>query len=553
MECEGGQQNADSVPAHPPHLSFPQARLPDRALATYRSMRDAGLHPNRVTACAVATELSRAASRGARGGAAPALARAALAVWTDDVQTDPVWVTDATAVVVGMNAAAEAGEGGRARAILDAARVAPTAAMVNVLIKAAPDPATLATVLADAAAWRVPANDVTANSIVAAHARFGALASARSALDAALAAGGGRDGWAHAALGAAYVKAGRQDDAEALIEECERVGARAHVSLWSALVDGAARAGNAPRAAALVGRMQAAGVPPNAVTFNALLRAHCTPVAATTTPPTTPRPSALAGVLTTLAAMGDAGVRPGIDTYNTLMGGALARGAPAAVPRLFRCALRAGATPDALSWTTLVAALGRLGRADDAVAAFARYEAAGDAVAPVDGAALAALVDALARAGALARARSPLRRAAALAAAAGAPPPSPAYGAAVAGAARSGDAVGAASLVAEFAAAGGTPDEGMLAALASASSRSEREVRAAVAALRSAATGAPPRVRRELSSAARVVVTAAEAGAAQRGAGLERIKWWLGLPNRLYESDEDGSGESVAPGEEPVV
>ena len=154
--------------------------------------------------------------------------------------------------------------------------------------------------------------------------------------------------------------------------------------------------------------MRAAGVPPNAVTFNALLRAHCTPVvAAHTAPPTTPRPSALAGVLTTLAAMGDAGVRPGIDTYNTLMGGALARGAPAAVPRLFRCALRAGATPDALSWTTLVAALGRLGRADDAVAAFARYEAAGDAVAPVDGAALAALVDALARAGALARARAP--------------------------------------------------------------------------------------------------------------------------------------------------
>ena len=224
-----GNENACSRAPHNAPIPT-QARLPDRALTTYRSMRDAGLHPNRVTACAVATELSRAAARGARGGAAPALARAALAVWTEDVETDPAWVTDATAVVVGMNAAAEAGEGGRARAILDASRVAPTAAMVNVLIKAALDAATLASVLDDAAAWRVPANDVTANSIVAAHARFGALTPARAALDAALAAGGGRDGWAYAALGAAYVKAGRQGDAEALVEECARVGARARTS-----------------------------------------------------------------------------------------------------------------------------------------------------------------------------------------------------------------------------------------------------------------------------------------------------------------------------------
>ena len=61
------------------------------------------------------------------------------------------------------------------------------------------------------------------------------------------------------------------------------------------------------------------------------------------------------------------GVAPTAVTFNTLMDACLARGAPAAVPRLFRALLGAGLAPDAVSYTTLVAAFARLGRPDDAV------------------------------------------------------------------------------------------------------------------------------------------------------------------------------------------
>ena len=70
-----------------------------------------------------------------------------------------------------------------------------------------------------------------------------------------------------------------------------------------------------------------------------------------------------------LRRMGAAGVAPSADTFNTLMGACLARGEPAAVPRLFRRLIGLGHAPDALSYTSLISALTRLGRPLDAVRA----------------------------------------------------------------------------------------------------------------------------------------------------------------------------------------
>jgi hypothetical protein len=70
--------------------------------------------------------------------------------------------------------------------------------------------------------------------------------------------------------------------------------------------------------------------------------------------------------------MRGAGVAPTAVTFNTLMDACLARGAPAAVPRMFRALLAARLAPDAASYTTLVAAFARLGRPDDAVRAAPR-------------------------------------------------------------------------------------------------------------------------------------------------------------------------------------
>ena len=65
--------------------------------------------------------------------------------------------------------------------------------------------------------------------------------------------------------------------------------------------------------------------------------------------------------------MGMAGVVPSTDTFNTLMGACLSRGDPGAVPRLFRRLISLGHTPDALSYTSLITSLTRLGRPEDAV------------------------------------------------------------------------------------------------------------------------------------------------------------------------------------------
>ncbi len=71
--------------------------------------------------------------------------------------------------------------------------------------------------------------------------------------------------------------------------------------------------------------------------------------------------------LETLRSMGMAGVVPSTDTFNTLMGACLSRGDPGAVPRMFRRLISLGHTPDALSYTSLITSLTRLGRPEDAV------------------------------------------------------------------------------------------------------------------------------------------------------------------------------------------
>ena len=71
--------------------------------------------------------------------------------------------------------------------------------------------------------------------------------------------------------------------------------------------------------------------------------------------------------LMTLREMGMAGVVPSTDTFNTLMSACFDRGDPSAIPHLFRRLISLGHSPDALSYTSLIAALTRIERPEDAV------------------------------------------------------------------------------------------------------------------------------------------------------------------------------------------
>ena len=65
--------------------------------------------------------------------------------------------------------------------------------------------------------------------------------------------------------------------------------------------------------------------------------------------------------------MGEEGVHPREDTFNTLMEGALTADNPEMVPNLFKQLLGLRLRPDSLSYTALITALSRLSRYEAAV------------------------------------------------------------------------------------------------------------------------------------------------------------------------------------------
>ena len=65
--------------------------------------------------------------------------------------------------------------------------------------------------------------------------------------------------------------------------------------------------------------------------------------------------------------MGEAGVHPREDTFNTLMEGALQNQDADLVPQLFQQLISLDLEPDSLSYTALITALARLSKPDVAV------------------------------------------------------------------------------------------------------------------------------------------------------------------------------------------
>ena len=145
-------------------------------------------------------------------------------------------------------------------------------------------------------------------------------------------------------------------------------------------------------------------------------------------------------------------------------------------------------------------------------------------------------------------ARAALDRAAAAAASVGDPPPTAAYGAALAGHARLGQASKALEVLHAFTAAGGAPDGAMLDAVAGACVFA-RDDATALAVIRAVETHGSPddkaRVRRTLAGLVPAPErrtarrSRADGGGAGRSESLERIKFWLGLPNSYYGGEEE--------------
>ena len=295
-----------------------------------------------------------------------------------------------------------------------------------------------------------------------------------------------------------------------------------------------------------------------------------------------------------LGEMQAAGVAPTVETFNTLMSAAVAAGEPQLALDMHARLRASGLRPDGLTYTTLIQAHGRLGHGGDAAAAFEALLR--DRSAAVDVRAYNALVDALARNGDMAAAERMLERAAELAdkqgrwgceveawvhtgrmchlllrpwalgpipcahncrhlplSCAALPPPVEAYGALVAGYARTLSVGPAAAVVRRFHAAGGSPDGPMLDILANVAIRAG-DYRVAWQAARAleligrdvdkakyAALLEEVRARQAAGGAGGAAADADRPGhnrswaayqrrrdARKRGVALERFKFWLG-------------------------
>jgi leucine-rich PPR motif-containing protein len=153
-----------------------------------------------------------------------------------------------------------------------------------------------------------------------------------------------------------------------------------------------------------------------------------------------------------------------VDTFNTLMAAAVAAGECPLALDLAQRLRGAALNPDALTYTILIQAHGRLGQVAEAAGTFEALLR--DRSAAPDLRAYNAMVDALARNGDMAAAERMLQAATDLASKQGLPPPLEAYGAVVAGYARQVAVGPAVAVVRRFHAAGGSPDAPMLDILA---------------------------------------------------------------------------------------
>lgn len=571
----------------------------ESALEAFRDLQSQGLTANVVTYCGLISALGKERRRGLR------YAATAAELWGELVASGAQ--LDAAAYRAGIKACVDVGKLKEADRVLQrmaAAGAKPDARAYNALLAgharaaATAGPAGMSRLMQRMVAAGVSPSAVTFNTLIDGYVRARDLEAAKGVLAKAKAAEVALDSWSFSTLIKGYVQAGKLAAAETVLGDMAAAGVRPNCVTFSTLIDGHVRANDMAAAQRVLDAMLAAGEAPNAITYNSLLRGYASAAAASVGVSTASRreggaaaallfsgssgsggegvaaapataqgrPSALAASLQLLQDMQAQGVSPTADTFNTLMAAAVRAEEPALAVEMHTRLRRAGLRPDALTYTTLIKAHGRLGRLADVAAAFESLLR--DRSAAPDLRAYNAMVDALARNGDMGAAERMLGAATEFADSKGLHPPVEAYGAVVAGYARQLAVTPAVAVVKRFHAAGGSPDAQMLDLLANIAIRAGdykvamQSVRALeligrdvdkgryaallqeVRARQAAATGADTATVMEPEPERGHNRTWAEyqrrREAKQRNVQLERFKFWLGLPNRYYSNDSDG-------------
>ncbi|CAL8460726.1 g257 [Coccomyxa elongata] len=504
-----------------------QAGEPYDAVQAFRDLQQSGLTPNVITWSSMISSLCKQRRKGAP------FAQLAYKLWKE-LEASGLATGNAALYAAGMNASVGLGYVDEAAKLLRTMQSSGMRADVrayNILLKgyaSARELGAMQATLAEMERLQVAPSLVTYNILIDAFVNEGRLEQAAAKLKEAQRLGLRLDVWSYNTLIKGYCLANEAGNARDVLEAMKLQNVQPNVITYTTLVDGCVRAGDLFLAEEVLRDMQFMGVPPNTVTFNIMLRGYCK---------SSTRP--IQDAISTLRSMGMAGVVPSTDTFNTLMSACLSKGDPGAVPRLFRRLISLGHTPDALSYTSLITSLTRLGRPEDAVLAFRAMEA--DARVAVDVAALNAAVDALARCGRMGDAERQLDHAMQLCERQGRQPPLEAYGALLAEYARRRDAEAALSVLRDFFERGGTPDDQMFDTVMDLCMRTG-EFRRAMQVIRAMERVGQQvdkgRIKRALEDLLRQQSKLqGRQRKRSRNEGLERLKFWLGIPNNYYESD----------------
>lgn len=464
----------------------------------------------------------------------------------------------------------------------------------NILLKGhsrCRDTAGLDRVLQRMAADGVQPSAVTYNTLIDSYVRAGSVEEAVRCAQSAQAGGLVLDAWTYSTLIKGHVQQGDMATASAVLEAMQEAGVQPNCVTFTTLIDGHVRQGRIEDARRVLDAMVAAGQRPSVVTYNSLLRGYTMQQGP---------PHSLDGALSLLSEMRQQGVAPVTETFNTLMSAALAAGDARLCMALHRQSVDMGLRPDAFTYTLAIQAHARLSQPMEALDAFQRL--AGDRSAQVDLPAYSSLVDAMSRSGdmesaerilklacdfaeqqggaggaswasppcaeqcLLGRALSPSAAGPVQAAeeealpgphCAGRPPPLEAFGAVVTGYARQMAVHRALATVRRFLALGGSPDLQMLDILFDVALRSG-EYKVAMQAVRAMELVGQQVDKAKYRALLEQHLPQQPAGrqggqghnrtwadyqrrrrSRTRNVQLQRLLFWLGFPNRYYDSCDD--------------
>eukprot|EP01026_Neomeris_dumetosa_P050391 TRINITY_DN4417_c0_g1_i2.p1 TRINITY_DN4417_c0_g1~~TRINITY_DN4417_c0_g1_i2.p1 ORF type:complete len:628 (+),score=66.31 TRINITY_DN4417_c0_g1_i2:108-1991(+) len=364
---------------------------------------------------------------------------------------------------------------------------------------------------------------VTYNTLVHSAVRAGQILVARSFMDKALRENLTLDAWTYASLLQGYLEAKQIENAEQLLEEAKERGVEIGAVGYSTILEALVLKGNLKASLQLLQWMESVNLEPTTVSFNTVLKAFAEQG-------TQQQMNKLFQKMLTL------GVTVRTDTFNTIIQNKIIQQEPAQAISLFRQMLQLGISPDTITYTCIIEAFRLRGQVDACEMLFAELEGSqSDPLVP-DLFSRVALVGVLVKQQELKKARQALRQVVDIQRQQGSKPSLVAFGALLQGYAKINQVDQAMNVLQWFLSEGGDPDGLMFEQIVEACLRNGKfkEAQQVIRALQLA----NKQIDREkymqlIERVQREVVRRQDSPSLP---ALERFKWWLGLPNNLYQS-----------------